>query len=107
MTDRTADAQTPVEQRPPIEEVAPRSTFADAQSALHRFLTVRAATIQYTKTTTDDLRGHFTQVALSGFPDINFQDCYQWLLRMSVHTERHLMQAQEVRRNENYPSQLP
>ena len=108
MTDRTLATQTPVEQRPPIEEVAPRETFADPQSALEHFLAVRAATIQYAKTTADDLRGHFTQVALGpGFSEMKFHDGYQWLLRMSAHTERHLIQVQEVQRSTGYPSGPP
>lgn len=103
MTDRTSAVQTPVDQRPPIEEVAPRATFVDPHSALDHFLSVRAATIEYAKTTSDDLRGHFTRVALGpDFPDMQFHDGYQWLLRMSAHAERHLMQVQEVQRSQGY-----
>ncbi len=104
MTDRTSATATPVEQRPPIEEIAPRSSFDDPLSALDHFLKVRAATIEYVKTTQDDLRGHFTQVALVGFPEVKFHDAYQWLLRMSAHTERHLVQVQEVKRATGYPN---
>jgi len=104
MTDRTSALATPIEERPPIEEIAPRSSFDDPRSALAHFLKVRAATIEYVKTTEDDLRGHFTQAVLSGFPDVKFHDAYQWLLRMSAHSERHLMQVQEVRRAEGYPN---
>jgi hypothetical protein len=103
MTDRVAAIAEPVEQRSPITEVAPRAEFADPLSALDDFLKARAATIEYIKTTKDDLRGHFTQVLLAGFPDVRFQDGYQWLLRMSAHTERHLMQVQEVRQNPAFP----
>ncbi len=45
MTDRTSASSTPVEQRPPIQEVAPRQVITDPQSALHHFLLVRAAMI--------------------------------------------------------------
>jgi hypothetical protein len=103
MTDRTSAVATPVEKRPPIEEVAPRSSFDDPLSALQHFLKVRAATIAYVKTTQDDLRGHFTEVVLPGFPDLKFHDAYQWLLRMSAHTERHLMQVHQVKRAADYP----
>jgi hypothetical protein len=105
MTDRTPSAATPVEQRPPIEEVAPRTTINDPQSAVGHFFPARADTIQYVKTTQDDLRGHFSQSPMSGFPNMQFSDAYQWLLRMSAHTERHLMQIHEVRRTKGYPRQ--
>lgn len=103
MTDRTPAVATPVERRPPIEEVAPRSSFDDPRSVLGHFLKVRATTIEYVRATQDDLRGHFTQVVLSGFPEVKFHDAYQWLLRMSAHVERHLMQVHEVKRAESYP----
>jgi hypothetical protein len=103
MTDRTPSAATPVEQRPPIEEVAPRRVIDDPQSALEHFRHTRAATMTYVRTTQDDLRGHFSQSPMAGFPDMHFSDAYQWLLRMSAHTERHLMQVHEVRRSAGYP----
>jgi hypothetical protein len=105
MTDRSPAIATPVEQRPPIEEVAPRATFDDPQSVVQEFLNARAATLQYARTTNDDLRGHFIQAPMDGFPEIKFHDAYQWLLRISAHTERHLMQVQEVRRSAGYPPQ--
>ena len=104
MTDRTPSTATPVEQRPPIEEVAPRRVIGDPQSALEHFRRTRAATIAYVRTTQDDLRGHFSQSPMAGFPDMHFSDAYhQWLLRLSAHTERHLMQVHEVRRSAGYP----
>lgn len=104
MTDRTAAIAQPVEQRSPVEEIAPRATFDDPQSVVQDFLEARAATLQYVKTTNDDLRGHFTQAPMEGFPEIQFHDVYQWLLRLSAHTERHLMQIHEVRRSPGYPT---
>ena len=103
MTDRASAAAAPVEQRPPIVEVAPRQTIVDPQSALDNFLRTRAATIDYVRTTKDDLRGHFAESPMGGFPNMRFTDAYQWLLSMSAHTERHLMQVHEVRRSDNYP----
>jgi len=41
---------------------------------------------------------------MDGFPDVKYTDVYQWLLRASAHTERHLMQVQEVRRSPGYPA---
>jgi DinB family protein len=106
MTDRTAAVRQPVGSRPPIEEVAPRMDVQDhPKSALDAFLKVRSATIAYMRTTQDDLRGHYTYTRLPGYyPDYQFQDGYQWLLRMSAHTERHLMQIHEVKESSGYPA---
>ena len=103
MTDRSSAVAVPVGRRPPIEEIAPRTSITEPQSALDHFLNVRATTLEYTTTTKDDLRGHFAQ-ADSRFPNVKFSDAYQWLLRMSAHTERHLMQIHEVRRSGRYPA---
>jgi hypothetical protein len=103
MTDRAPAVARAVAERPPVEEIAPRTSIADPESALAHFLAVRTTTLAYVKTTEDDLRGHYTYVGgLSGFPSMRFHDVYQWLLRMSAHTERHLMQVQEVKRAEGY-----
>jgi hypothetical protein len=103
MTDRAPAAARPVESRPPVEEVAPRSSIGDPMSALEHFLRVRAAAIEYARTTQDDLRGHFVHISLPAFPEVKFVDAYQWILWQTAHTERHLMQIHEVKRDENYP----
>ncbi|MBI4902841.1 MAG: DinB family protein [Acidobacteria bacterium] len=103
MTDRTAAIRTPPQERPPVEEVAPRDTFPDPQAALDHFKRSRAATIGYVRTTQDDLRSHFGYTRLEGYyPRFKLHDGYQWLLRMSAHTERHLMQVQEIKRSEAF-----
>jgi hypothetical protein len=104
MTDRTEAVRTPVEARPPIEEVAPRVEIKDPQTAFDAFLKARAALIAYARSTQDDLRSHYAYTRLPGYyPDFEFHDGYQWLLRMSAHTERHLMQMQEVKASGGYP----
>lgn len=103
MTDRTRAAQVPVEQRPPIGEVAPRDVIDDPQEVIRHFARVRQGTIAYVEATKDDLRGHFGEASLPLFPEVQMQDAYQWLLRMSAHTERHLMQMHEVEDHAGYP----
>jgi hypothetical protein len=103
MTDRTPAVAVPVDRRPPIQEISPRATIAEPHSVIKNFIQVRAATLEYVKITRDDLRGHLAQSSMPEFPDIKFSDAYQWLLRMSAHTERHLMQIHEVRRSKGYP----
>lgn len=105
MTDRTRAAYTPVEQRPPIDEVAPPDTIEDPQQVIARFLAVRKATIAYVESTKDDLRGHYGEARLFLFPEVQqVQDAYQWLLRMSAHAERHLMQIHEVEESPGFPA---
>jgi hypothetical protein len=102
MTDRTAAVGRPPE--PPLEVIAPRKDIQDPQTALDAFLKVRSATISYIRTTQDDLRGHYTYAPLPGYyPEFQFHDGYQWLLRMSAHTERHLMQIHEVKASSGFP----
>ena len=84
-----------------IQEVVPRQTIRDPQSALDVFLRARTATIDYVRATKEDLRGHFAQSPMDGFTKTRFSDAYRWLLRMSAHTERHLMQVHELRRSDN------
>ena len=103
MTDRTPAVAVPVDRRPPIQEISPRASIVEPRSALDHFLNVRATTLEYIKVTKDDLRGHFAQAPMPELPDMKFSDAYQWLLRMSAHTERHLMQIHEVRRSDRYP----
>ena len=103
MTDRTSAVAVPVDRRPPIEEIAPRTSITEPHSALEHFLDVRATTLEYIRTTQDDLRGHFSQAAARPEFPVKFLDAYQWLLRMSAHTERHLVQIHDVRRSDRYP----
>jgi hypothetical protein len=51
--------------------------------------------LAYTRTTDEDLRGH---VYGSGEAD-----AYQWLLDISTHAQRHIMQIREIKSNPNFP----
>lgn len=107
ITDRMPQATTPVENRPPIVEIAPRDQIDDPAAVLAHFLKVRAATIEYIRTTADDLRGHSANARMLEFPHMPFTDGYQWILRMSGHTERHLMQVHAIRMSPGYPTTKP
>jgi hypothetical protein len=105
MSDRTRAATVPVEQRPPIGEVAPPDTIDDPRKSIEAFLRVRKATLAYVESTKDDLRGHFGAASLFLFPEVQqAQDAYQWIFRMSAHTERHLMQIHEVVDSAGFPA---
>ncbi len=107
ITDRMPQASEPVATRPPIAEIAPRSSIDDPAAVLSHFLKVRAATIDYVRSTSDDLRGHSANAPMAGFPQMPFSDGYQWILRMSGHTERHLMQVHAIRQSPGYPAAQP
>ncbi|MBM3788068.1 MAG: DinB family protein, partial [Acidobacteria bacterium] len=66
MTDRGPAVSVPVERRPPIEEVAPRGIIADPTTAIDHFERVRAQTLEFVKSTQEDLRGHFVQAPMVG-----------------------------------------
>jgi hypothetical protein len=63
--------------------------------ALQDFAEKRAKTIEYARTTQDDLRAHVTPG-----PRV---DGYQYLLMMAGHSERHVAQMNEVKTATGYP----
>jgi hypothetical protein len=67
-------------------------TLADA---LAMYRKAHDRLLQYAKTTTDDLRGHF--VARQGC------DAYQWALLISSHEQRHILQIREIKQHASFP----
>jgi hypothetical protein len=80
------------------EAVRPTGAWSDSNHLIANFRRVRAGTIAFVSETDADLHNHF-------FPHIAFGDldCYQWLLVLGVHTERHILQIQQVQANPAYP----
>jgi len=60
----------------------------------------RAGTIEYVKTTQEDLRDHLFDHPV---PAIGTLDGYQWILLISGHTRRHTAQILEVKADANFP----
>lgn len=79
---------------PPMLE--PKGNPLSRDEAIGKFEQARAKTVEYVKTTQEDLRSHVGQGAQP-------MDAYQYLLMLSGHTERHVMQAKEVMASEGYP----
>jgi hypothetical protein len=77
----------------PAEE--PKGQVRDLKAGLDAFRKQRAVMLQYAKTTDDDLRGHI--VEREGC------DAYQWLLLISTHAQRHILQIREVKADPGYP----
>ena len=84
------------------EPLDPTQRPMHPEDSVKLFLESRAHTIEYIKTTQDDLRDHFMDHPV---PAIGTLDGYQWLLLISGHTRRHTLQILEVKADRNFPKQ--
>lgn len=82
------------------EPIDPTKRTMTPEDSVKQFLASRARTIDYLKTTQDDLRDHFFDHPV---PAIGTLDAYQWLLLISGHTRRHTLQILEVKADPNFP----
>jgi uncharacterized damage-inducible protein DinB len=89
--DRSQKAQAP-------EFLRPTGRWATEADLTKAFEESRAATMNYVRTTNDDLRDHFLD-----HPRLGTMDGYQWLLLISAHSERHTAQIEEVKADPNFP----
>ncbi len=71
-------------------------TYKDLGEALGKLQALRATMIEYIKTTNDDMRAH-------SFGDRQPIDCWQWMLEISTHAERHIQQIREIKNDPNFP----
>jgi hypothetical protein len=62
---------------------------------LEIFRKIHAEMLHYAKSTNDDLRGHHV--------DRENCDAYQWLLLISTHAQRHILQIREIKANAKFP----
>lgn len=77
----------------------PTGKFGSFENTVTEFNKKRGENIEFVKTTKEDLRNHYTQVPFGTI------DAYQVLLFMSAHTERHVLQIEEVKANPNFPKE--
>ncbi len=89
--DRSHKVQAP-------EFLKPTNRFATREELVKTFEQNRKATMDYVRTTNDDLRNHFAP-----HPVFGTMDAYQWILLISAHSERHTKQIEEVKADPNYP----
>jgi hypothetical protein len=82
------------------EPIDPTKRPMPAANSVKQFLASRAHTIEYVKTTQDDLRDHFADHPV---PAIGTLDAYQWVLLISGHSRRHTLQILEVKADPNFP----
>jgi len=91
--DRSVKAKAP-------EFLQPTGRFATPQDVVKAFEQARGVTMNYIRTTNDDLRDHFFD-----HPVLGTMDGYQWILLISAHSERHTEQIEEVKADPNYPKE--
>lgn len=73
----------------------PKGQLRDLQTGLDAFRRLHAQLLQYVQTTSDDLRGHVVERQGS--------DAYQWLLLISTHEQRHILQIRETKADPKFP----
>jgi len=91
--DRSHKAQAP-------EFLKPTNRWATREETTKAFEDSRKATMNYIRTTHDDLRDHF-----GPHPLLGPLDAYQWILLISAHSERHTKQIEEVKADPNFPKE--
>lgn len=77
--------------------IQPKGRWATPAKLAEHFKERRERTLEYVRTTQDDLRSHFAG------PDADALDAYQWLLLIAGHTERHVAQIDEVKSDPRFP----
>lgn len=73
------------------------ASYTNIDEALADFKAKRSDHIKYVKSTTEDLRNHVVQTP------IGHVDAFQMILFMSAHTNRHILQINEVKADPGYP----
>jgi uncharacterized damage-inducible protein DinB len=80
-------------------ETLPVRRWTDFAELLRQFEAARERSLRFAAVTHGDLRGYFFE-----HPQLGELDCYQWLLFVGAHSERHARQAEEVIADPNFPS---
>ena len=91
LPDRSRKFQAP-------EQLRPTGRWKDQASLTADFKVRRDKNIAYVATTTDELRNH-----TGPHPVLGPLDAYQWVLLLSGHSERHVLQILEVKADPGYP----
>ncbi len=93
VVDRSQKFQAP-------DPVQPTGRWGTLEEAVQAFLERRAKSLEYVRSTQEDLRAHVLQN-----PAVGEIDAYQWWLFASGHTERHTLQIQEVKAHPDFPKE--
>ena len=80
---------------PAIPSERPKGQLRDLRAGLETYRKQHARLLDYVKTTKDDLRRHFVARQRS--------DAYQWVLLISTHEQRHILQIREIKADSRFP----
>jgi uncharacterized damage-inducible protein DinB len=83
------------------EMVHPKNRWPDFEELLGQFEATRRRSMSFAEKTEADLRSHFFP-----HPFLGDLDCYQWLLFLGLHCERHVRQLEEVKADPGFPKCL-
>jgi hypothetical protein len=86
--DRTERQKTEARKSPLDESI-------DLGKGLEAFRKLHGEMLEYVRTTDEDLRRHLVPKE-----DV---DAYQWILEISAHTQRHILQIREIKADRNFP----
>ena len=90
--DRSRKVQAP-------ESITPTGRWPSRDALVAEFKTRRDTTIEFIEKTPADLRGH-----MFPHPFIKLLDCYQWVLFLAAHSDRHIQQMKEVMAGPGFPA---
>lgn len=79
-------------------EVQPQGRWPEFEELLLQFEATRERSVRFSAVTQADLRNYFFP-----HPFLGLLDCYQWLLFLGAHCERHVRQMEEVKATPGYP----
>jgi uncharacterized damage-inducible protein DinB len=79
-------------------EAMPARRGTDFEALLRQFEAARERSLRFAAVTQSDLRSHSF-----AHPQLGELDCYQWLLFLGAHAERHARQVEEVIADPNFP----
>jgi hypothetical protein len=91
MRDRSQKFQAP-------EVVQPTKQLGEGAEVGKAFSSTRGSMLEFVKSSGADFHGNGME-----HPAFGALDGYQWLLFIAAHSERHLMQIQEVKANPDFP----
>ena len=72
-----------------------KGQFRDLEAGMAALRKLHAEMLQYVRTTNDDLRSHVVERERS--------DAYQWLVLISAHKQRHVLQIREIKADPKFP----
>jgi hypothetical protein len=78
-----------------VPSETPKATYTELAPALKDFQTLRATMLNYVKTSQEDWRHHLV-------PEWD-RDAYQWMLMISAHSQRHILQIREIKHDAAFP----